>query len=62
MTDWWYSYEPCEKFMRTNNQPTAVNPKPLGLTDVHTSLAELLELLNGVGLGADRADDRSLKS
>ena len=32
----------------------------MGLTDVHTGLSELLELLNGLGLGTDGSDDGGL--
>ena len=32
----------------------------MGLTDVHTGLSELLELLNRLGLGSDGSNDRGL--
>ena len=55
MTLWWYSYSPCEKFMRTEEGPTrqlTPSKKDLApLTDVDTCAHELSELFGAVNLG-----------
>lgn len=61
MTDWWYSYEPCEKFMRTAGahgddcqSSMLIRPRiaaGVQRTDVDTSSAELGDHLRRVSLG-----------
>lgn len=62
MTDWWYSYEPCEKFMRTAGRIVQVSLRNLHRgrsarkrmslrTDVDTGSTELGKHLDRVGLG-----------
>lgn len=74
MTDWWYSYDPWEKFIRTaefERQGLTVcecsegelrrNEGLRRLTDVHSRLSELLKLLGRVSLRSDGGDDRGLR-
>jgi len=53
MTLWWYSYEPCEKFMRTDR---SVNIEKRYFreirTDINTSKPEFSKLLDGIHLGS----------
>ena len=46
MTLWWYSYEPCEKFIRTTGAFShRAGTERRDPTNVHASLPELLERL-----------------
>jgi hypothetical protein len=59
MTDWWYSYEPWEKFIRTII--SFLNPKERRqLTNVHTGILEGDEHVDIVGLGTNGSDDGRL--
>ena len=43
MTDWWYSYEPCEKFIRTNKTQRSQNIN-VSKTDFSTMTSRSLVL------------------
>lgn len=53
MTLWWYSYEPCEKFMRTEQAMSAPDTKksqPIMHTNVYARANELAQGLHTVDL------------